>query len=584
MFNKILIANRGEIAVRVIRACRTLGIQTVAIYAEDDHQSKHVRLADEAHLLPGSSLAETYLNSQAILEIARRTEAQAIHPGYGFLSENAAFADACASAGVVFIGPSGDVIRQMGSKVEARKQMTQAGVPITPGSPPLQNLEEAQQWAEQIGYPVLLKASAGGGGRGMKKVSQAAELAPAFEAACRESQSYFGDATVYLEKFVVSPRHIEVQILGDSHGNVVHLGERDCSVQRRNQKLVEEAPAPNLPDAVRQGVWAAAVQGAKALGYCGAGTFEFVVQNNRDVYFMEVNTRLQVEHPVTEMITGRDLVIEQIRIAAGLPLSFSQEEVHFNGHAVECRINIEDARQNFRPVPGRIGVLQEPQGPWVRVDGMLQPDYTLPGSYDSMVAKLICWGETRDLAIGRLQQALREFKIEGIQTLIPFYQWLLAVPDFAEGHYNTGFLAQHFDPAQLPDSTVQPTETETPVSRQQVAVEVNGKRFELGLYLPEQPVSASGNRRSGGPGNRPGASKKQRQGSANAINSPMAGTVVAVKVEAGQQLKGGDLVCIIESMKMENDITSTREGVVKSVAVKAGDKVQNASLLIEFEA
>lgn len=584
MFKKILIANRGEIAVRVIRACQSLGIASVAIFAEDDRQGLHVKLADEAYLLPGSQLSETYLNISGILEIAQRAGAEALHPGYGFLSENAAFAEACKAAGVVFIGPSPEVIRNMGSKVAARQAMIQAGVPVTPGSPPLNSLEQATEYASEIGYPVLLKASAGGGGRGMKKVLAAEELPHAFESARREALAYFSDDTVYLEKWVTNPRHIEVQILGDSQGQVVHLGERDCSLQRRNQKLVEESPAPHLPAEVRQTLLDAAVKGAKALGYTGAGTFEFVVQDNRDAYFMEVNTRLQVEHPVTEMVTGRDLVREQIRIAAGLPLSFGQEDIRFHGHAVECRITIEDATQNFRPNPGTVGTLQEPHGPWVRIDGMLQPDYEVPGSYDSLVAKLVAWGHDRSEALQRLKQALKEYKIEGVTTLLPFYRWLLTQPDFLAGHFTTSFLAEHFQPELLP-ATQLTAGPELPGSkRQQLELLLNGKRFEVAVYLPEgQQVSTDPNSRS--LPKKPGSSKaKSPTGNANQIISPMAGTLVKINAVVGASLEQGQVACVIESMKMENDILAARSGKIKAVNVAIGEKVQSGAVLIEFEA
>lgn len=585
MFDKVLVANRGEIAVRIIRACHSLGVQAVALYAEDDRQGLHVKLADEAYLLPGTALAETYLNIPAILAIAQRAGAQAVHPGYGFLSENAEFAAACVEAGVVFIGPSADVMRTMGSKVSARSRMDQAGVPITPGSPPLQNLEEARQWAEQIGYPVLLKASAGGGGRGMKKVLDAGALPDAFEAAVRESLTYFADGTVYLEKLVENPRHIEVQILGDAQGNVIHLGERDCSIQRRNQKLVEESPAPHLPAEVRQQLLDAAVRGAQALNYTGAGTFEFVVQNNRDAYFMEVNTRLQVEHPITEMVTGIDLVQAQLRVAAGEPLPWTQEQIQFNGHAIECRITVEDAAQNFRPVPGHVGRLQEPHGPWVRVDGMLQPDYAIPRSYDSLVAKLVVWGNSREQALGRLRQALSEYEIEGVTTLLPFYRWLLEQSVFQEGHFDTGFVPAYFKPAYLAEKTHAPAEpAENPRVRQVLEMEVNGKRFEVVVYVPEglgAPAAAAPTRTPRRPGG-------QQSGTSSAahpdqVTAPMAGTVVKLGGEIGQDLTAGQVACVIESMKMENDIASPRAGKIKALHVKAGEKVQAGALLLEFE-
>jgi acetyl-CoA/propionyl-CoA carboxylase, biotin carboxylase, biotin carboxyl carrier protein len=576
MFQKVLIANRGEIAVRIIRACHSFGIQTVMIYAEDDRQGLAVKLADEAYLLPGSTLAETYLNISAIVEIAKRSGAEAVHPGYGFLSENPLFVEACQQAGLRFMGPDAEVMRKMGSKVEARKHMQAAGVPVTPGSPPLNDASEAETWAQKIGYPILLKASAGGGGRGMKKVSQASELTDAFAAARREGETYFSDGTIYMEKFVEKPRHVEVQILGDRHGNVIHLGERDCSVQRRNQKLVEESPAPHLPAEVRDILLTAAVKGAKALNYTGAGTFEFVVQNNRDVYFMEVNTRLQVEHPVTEMVTGRDLVREQLRIAAGLPISFAQEEVQFHGSAIECRITIEDAQQNFRPVPGKVGKIKEPCGPWVRVDSMLQADYEIPGSYDSLVAKLIVWGADREEAITRLRQALKEYTIEGVTTLIPFFQWITNEPHFVAGHFDTHYLENYFSADLLEAPTVIASEKETPASvREIMEMEVNGKRFEVAVY---REVASSQKK------NRPGQGKKEKGmgGNPDEIRSPMAGTLVKVNLSEDQQVEKGSIAFVIESMKMENDILTAREGKVAKVMVNPGQKVQAGDLLMTF--
>lgn len=579
MFQKVLIANRGEIAVRIIRACHSLGIQTVMIYAEDDRHGLAVKLADEAFLLPGDTLADTYLNISAIVDIAHRSGAEAIHPGYGFLSENPLFVEACHQAGLVFLGPDAEVMRKMGSKVEARKHMQAAGVPITPGSPPLQSQKEAEDWAHKIGFPVLLKASAGGGGRGMKKVSKAEDLAEAFASARREGESYFGDGTVYMEKFVENPRHVEVQILGDTHGNVVHLGERDCSVQRRNQKLVEESPAPHLPSEVREVLLNAAVKGAQALNYTGAGTFEFVVQNNRDVYFMEVNTRLQVEHPVTEMVTGRDLVREQLRIGAGLPLSFQQNEVQFHGAAIECRITIEDAHQNFRPVPGKVTDIQEPSGPWVRVDSMLQSQYEIPRSYDSLVAKLIVWGTDRTEAIGRLQQALKEYQIQGVTTLLPFFSWITTEPHFVEGRFDTHFVDNYFsaDKLEAPIAQTNEDSDEVTTRREVVEMEVNGKRFEVAVY---HEVEAQHKVR------RPGGNKKEKGGSGNPneIRSPMAGTLVKVNVNENQDVDKGTIAFVIESMKMENDILTARAGNIQDVKVTPGQKVQAGDLLLTFSA
>lgn len=585
MLRKVLIANRGEIAIRILRACQEMGIATVAVYAEDDRQSKHVRLADEAYLLPGTQLSETYLNIQGLIEIAKKSGSEGIHPGYGFLSENAGFSQACRENGIVFIGPSPEVIEAMGSKLLARERMQAAGVPITPGSPKLSSLAEAQEWAAKIGYPLLLKASAGGGGRGMKRVMHAEELPAAYDAALRESKSYFSDDTVYLEKLVTSPRHVEVQILADTHGHVIHLGERDCSVQRRNQKLIEETPAPHLPAEVRQKLLDAAVAGAQAIGYTGAGTFEFVVQNNTEPYFMEVNTRLQVEHPITEMVTRVDLVKEQLRIASGLPLSYRQEDIRFEGHAIECRITVEDATQNFRPVPGLIGRYEEPAGFGVRVDSMPYAGYEIPRSYDSLLAKLVTWAPTRSEALARMQRALKEYTIEGVTTLIPFFQWALAVPAFAEGVYDTGFVGQYFDPQLLQPAAMPAPAESVPCQREVVDVEVNGRYFQVALYLPEMALrtSPAASATAGGPP-RAGKGKAKDSSHQSQVPAPMAGTVVKVAVEAGQTVESGQLLCIIESMKMENDLLSPRSGKLKKVAVQAGEKVQAGAVLVEFEA
>lgn len=583
MLRKVLIANRGEIAIRIIRACQEMGITTVAVYAEDDRHSKHVRLADEAFLLPGTQLSETYLNIPALIARAQQAGAEAIHPGYGFLSENAAFSAACRDNGIIFIGPSPEVIEAMGSKLLARERMQAAGVPITPGSPRLNSLEEAQYWAEKIGYPLLIKASAGGGGRGMKRVMKPEDLPEAYAAALRESKSYFADDTVYLEKLVSHPRHIEVQILADTHGHVIHLGERDCSVQRRNQKLIEETPAPNLPAAVRQTVLEAAVAGARAIGYTGAGTFEFVVQNNCEAYFMEVNTRLQVEHPITEMVTRVDLVKEQLRIASGLPLSYTQEQIRFEGHAIECRITVEDARQNFRPVPGLITAYEEPAGFGVRVDSMPYSGYEIPRSYDSLLAKLIAWAPSRPEALARMQRALREYRIEGVTTLIPFFQWALSHPAFAEGHYDTGFISTYFEPGALPDTPATSTPAESPgYQREVVDVEVNGRYFQVAFYLPEA-ISQSQAVPAGHLKKPTPVSSRRKENNQAQVPAPMAGTVVKVAVVPGQQVHEGQLLCIIESMKMENDILSPRSGILKQVLVQTGEKVQAGAVLVDFE-
>ena len=446
MFHRILIANRGEIAVRIIRSCREMGIETVAVYSTADAESLHVQLATQAVCIGPAKAADSYLNMSAVLTAAVESGCDAIHPGYGFLSENAEFADLCVKCGLRFIGPSGDVIRQMGNKAAARALMQKSGVPVVPGSDgAVENVEAALAIAGEIGYPVLIKASSGGGGRGMRRVNSPEELPAMWEAARSEAIACFGDGEVYIEKLILNPRHIEFQILADSHGNVVHLGERDCSIQRKNQKLIEESPSRALNDALRAEMGAAAVAAAKAAGYESAGTIEFVFSEDNHFYFIEMNTRIQVEHPVTEFVTGLDLIREQIRIAAGLPLSMTQEDIHQTGHAMECRINAEDPRANFRPSPGKTGFLHLPGGPGVRVDTLLFPGYELSPYYDSLVAKVIVHAPTRLDAIRKMRRVLEELVIEGYPTTADLCHLILYHPDFVKGKYSTAFIEQHLD-------------------------------------------------------------------------------------------------------------------------------------------
>lgn len=446
MFKRILVANRGEIAVRIIRSCRELGIETVAVYSQPDADSLHVHLATRAVCIGPAKASESYLNQTAILTAALASGCEAIHPGYGFLSENDAFADLCAASGINFIGPGGEVIRQMGNKAAARALMERSGVPVVPGSSgPVPDVTIAAVEADRVGYPVLIKASAGGGGRGMRRADNANELSPAFAAAQAEAVACFGNGELYLEKLIVNPRHIEFQILADSYGAVIHLGERDCSIQRKNQKLMEESPSKGLTPALRQRMGADAITAAKAAGYLGAGTIEFVLDSTGNYYFIEMNTRIQVEHPVTEMVTGVELIREQIRIAAGLPLYLTQEAVVMNGHAIECRINAEDPRAGFRPCPGVTEFLHLPGGCGVRVDTSLFPGYTLSPYYDSMVAKVIVHAPTRLLAIRRMRRALEELIIEGYPTSAGLAHLILYHPDYLRGCYDTGFLAKNLD-------------------------------------------------------------------------------------------------------------------------------------------
>lgn len=440
MFKKILIANRGEIAVRVIRACRDLGIPSVAVFSDVDRAALHVLMADEAYPI-GAAAAESYLNIAKILEVAKRCGADAIHPGYGFLSENAKFAQACAGAGIKFIGPTAASMEMMGSKTRARQEMEKAGVPFVPGtSRALESVQQAGEVAAKIGYPVMLKAAAGGGGKGMRLVHTAQELQPALEAAQSEAQRAFGDSEVYIEKAILNPRHIEMQVLADEHGNAVYLGERECSIQRRHQKVLEEAPSPLVDPEMRRRMGEVAVRVAKAAGYWNAGTVEFLVDAEKNFYFLEMNTRLQVEHPVTELITGLDLVHLQIRIAAGEKLPFRQEDVVLRGHAIECRIYAEDADNNFFPSPGKIETLLTPEGPGIRLDNGVYTGWTVPIDYDPLLAKLVAYGEDRQQAISRLARALPEYFVVGIKTNLGLFRRILADKNFQDGKIDTGYL------------------------------------------------------------------------------------------------------------------------------------------------
>ncbi|ANF97532.1 acetyl-CoA carboxylase biotin carboxylase subunit [Paenibacillus bovis] len=443
-FQKILIANRGEIAVRIIRACRELGISTVAVYSEADRDSLHVRLADEAYCVGPTLSKDSYLNLTNLMSVATLTECDAVHPGYGFLAENADFAEICESCNITFIGPSPDAINRMGDKSEAKRTMLEAGVPVIPGSDGIvEDLDEAVKIARGIGYPVIIKATAGGGGKGIRLAEDEESLVKQITNAQQEAEKAFGNGGVYLEKYLTGMKHVEVQIIADRHGNAVHLGERDCSVQRRRQKLVEEAPCPVLSPELRAEMGAAAVRAAQAVNYSGAGTLEFLLGQDGQFYFMEMNTRIQVEHPVTEMVTGVDLIQEMIRVAEGNPLSFTQEEVKINGWSIECRVNAEDPERNFMPSPGKIGFYLPPGGPGVRVDSGAYPGYTISPYYDSMIAKLIVWAPTREEAIAKMKRALDEFAIEGIHTTIPFHMRLLSHETFVRGDFDIKFLEEN---------------------------------------------------------------------------------------------------------------------------------------------
>ena len=443
MFKKVLIANRGEIALRVIRACRELGVQTVAVYSEADRESLHVRFADDDVCIGPPPARESYLRIPRLIAAAEITGADAIHPGYGFLAENAEFAETCAASNITFIGPTAEQIRVMGDKAAARKAMSAVGVPIVPGTPgPIEDSEEALGFAKEIGFPVIIKAAAGGGGKGMRVARDADDFARSFQLARSEALSAFGNGDVYVEKYLQRPRHIEFQILGDKHGNCIHLGERDCSVQRRHQKLIEEAPSPAMTPDLRARMGADAVRGAKAIDYVGAGTIEMLLDEDGSYFFMEMNTRIQVEHPVTEMLTGVDLVKEQIRVAAGEPLSVKELPM-LRGHVIECRVNAEDPARNFQPSPGKIEVFHPPGGPGVRLDTHVYDGYTVPPYYDSLLAKLICQGRDRQEALRRMHMSLQSFIIEGVTTTIPFLARVVDHPEFQAGRVDTKFLERH---------------------------------------------------------------------------------------------------------------------------------------------
>ncbi len=441
MFKKVLIANRGEIALRIIRACKELGIPTVAVHSEADADSLHVSFADEAVCIGSAPSNESYLDPVRIISAAEITGADAIHPGYGFLAENADFADMCENSGIKFIGPSAQVIRDMGNKSRAKEMMKKAGVPVVPGSEGIvETLEQGLAIAEEIGYPIILKAVSGGGGRGMRIIRAKEDFETNFQMAQAEARGAFGDPSMYIEKYIENPRHIEIQILADEHGNVVHLGERECSIQRRHQKLLEEAPSIAIDPALREKMGSVAARGAKGVGYYSAGTIEFLLDNDKNFYFMEMNTRIQVEHPVTEMVAGLDLVKEQIRIAAGEKLAVGQQDIQIKGHAIECRINAEDWEKNFMPNPGKVEVFHLPGGPGIRIDSHVYQEYQIPPFYDSLIAKLIAYGRDREEALARMNRALDEFFIEGVKTTIPFHKKLINHPDFVAGKFDTGFL------------------------------------------------------------------------------------------------------------------------------------------------
>jgi acetyl-CoA/propionyl-CoA carboxylase biotin carboxyl carrier protein len=590
MFSKVLVANRGEIAVRVIRALEELQIAAVAVYSELDRDALHVQRADEAYLLGPGPAAQSYLKVDKLIEVASQAGVEAIHPGYGFLAENAAFARACEEAGITFIGPPPAAIEAMGSKTRARELMAEADVPIVPGTTePVATVEDARKAIEKIGYPVAVKAAGGGGGKGFRVALEESKLEEAFDGAVREGEKFFSDSTVYLERYLPDPRHVEVQVLADLHGNVVHLGERDCSVQRRHQKLIEESPAPTVDDELRERIGQIAVEAAKAVDYRSAGTVEGLLSDS-EYFFLEMNTRVQVEHCVTEMTTGIDIVREQIRIAAGEPLSFSQEEVELRGHAIECRINAEDASKNFAPAPGRIGAYREPAGPGVRVDSGVGPGSEITPMYDPLVAKLIVWDSDRDAGTRRMLRALDEYEIGDLKTLIPFHIALLATEQWARGETCRDLVEDRKWLKQLtfpkPESKEE-GEEETPKVEQDYTVEVSGRRFEVKVIGPPAGGAVNG----AVPGAPPVAQaprRPQRREAAGAggagaggdqLVSPIQGTVLKVAVEQGSAVDEGALICVIEAMKMENEITAHKSGKVAELPIAVGASVASGDTI-----
>ncbi len=576
-FSKVLVANRGEIAVRVFRTLRELGIAPVAVYSDVDRGSLHVAAADEAYLIGSGPPAESYLNQERIVEVALRAGAEAVHPGYGFLAENASFARAVAGAGLVWIGPPPEAIEVMGSKTTARERMHAAGVPVVPGTTePVTSAGEVLRLGEELGWPLAIKASAGGGGKGLKVVPTPDEAERAYESARREGEAYFSDSAVYVARSLEDPRHIEIQVLADAHGKAIHLGERDCTIQRRHQKLVEETPSPVIDDELRARIGELAVEAARAVSYRSAGTIEGLLSREGEYFFLEMNTRIQVEHTVTEMATGLDLVREQVLIAAGEPLSLRQEDVRLIGHAIECRINAEDPSNGFLPNPGRVTSYREPGGPGVRVDSGVAAGSDVPGLYDPLVAKLIVQGVDREHARRRMLRALGEFEIGGVKTLLGFHRALLGHPCFVEGATCHGVIESESLAKRaelLSHETTSKISSDGAVRERVSTVELDGRRYEVRALVPEPPHAELARRR------RERAGTGAHAAGRDAVVTPMQGTVLAVQVAEGDEVRAGQVLCIVEAMKMENEITAHRDGVVSDLSVQAGQPVQTGQVV-----
>jgi acetyl-CoA/propionyl-CoA carboxylase biotin carboxyl carrier protein len=590
VFEKVLIANRGEISIRVARTLKEMGIGSVAVYSEIERDAPHVREADEAFLLGPATPSESYLNVEKILQVAKDAGAEAIHPGYGFLAENAPFAASVEKAKLTWIGPPPKAIEAMGSKTEARQIMQKAGVPIVPGdTEPVKDVAAAKKKANEIGYPIAVKAAGGGGGKGFRVAMEESELEEAFEGAAREGERFFSDPTVYLERYLEDPRHVEVQVLADSKGNVIHLGERDCSIQRRHQKLIEESPGPQVDEEMRERIGKIATDAAAAVGYRSAGTVEGL-QVGEDYFFLEMNTRVQVEHCVTEMVTGFDIVREQVRVAAGEKLSITQEEVELRGHAIESRINAEAAHKNFAPAPGRITTYREPAGPGVRVDSGVEAGSEVTPMYDPMFAKLIVWDLDREKATARMLRALGEYEIGGITTLVPFHRALLATKQWAKGE-TCRDLTEDRDwlKSLAPETAPVPAGEEAAEdgkAERSYQVEVGGKLFDVKVIGEIAPAAAAADPGAGlrkPPRRERGGGGAAASGASEDLISPLQGTILRVAVEQGAEVSEGDLICVIEAMKMENEITADRSGKITELPISDGSSVNTGDLLAKIE-
>jgi acetyl-CoA/propionyl-CoA carboxylase biotin carboxyl carrier protein len=587
VFQKVLIANRGEIAIRVARTLKEMGIGSIAVYSEIDRDAPHVREADEAFLIGPAVPAESYLNITKIIETAKQAGAEGIHPGYGFLAENAEMARACDEAGITWIGPPPEAIEAMGSKTKAREIMEQAGVPIVPGSTEVaKDLEEAKRQAEEAGYPVACKAAGGGGGKGFRVAMTPDDLEEAFEGSAREGEKFFSDDRVYIERYLEDPRHVEVQVLADGHGNVIHVGERDCSVQRRHQKVIEEAPGPHVDAEMRERIGKIATDAAAAVGYRGAGTVEGM-QVGEEYFFLEMNTRVQVEHCVTEMVSGIDIVREQVLVAAGETLSVAQDDVDLRGWAIECRINAEAAHKNFAPAPGSITTYREPAGPGVRVDSGVEAGGEVTPMYDPMVAKLIVWDVDREHATRRMLRALDEYEVGGLTTLIPFHKALLATEQWQNGETCRDLMEdREWLKTTAPADAGAPVETEegAELVARDYKVEVSGKLFDVKV-IGEAAAGAAAAPAAGG--KKPPKRERKAGGgggaSSESLPSPLQGTVFKVAVEQGAEVAEGDLICVIEAMKMENEIVAHRAGKVTSLNVAEGAAVSSGDVLAVIE-